>query len=287
MNDDNKVLACVDASRFAPVVADYAAWAARRLAAPLEFLHVIDPHPPLGPGQDHSGAIGLGAQEHLLHELASQDEARGRAQREAGRRFLNELRERAVAQGLAAVDVRQRRGELAETLAQQQDGARLLVMGRRGVSHEGALQGLGSQLEWVVRSLRRPVLAVGDGFTEPTGAVMAFDGSALARRGVQAIAASPLLRGLPLHLVMAGQASARGPQQLAEAMDTLQAAGFSTTREILRGEAAQVIPRALAQHGANLLVMGAYSHSPLHSLFGRSKTRALLEATAVPTLLLR
>ena len=32
---DRKVLACVDQSRFADTVADYAAWAARRMDAPL------------------------------------------------------------------------------------------------------------------------------------------------------------------------------------------------------------------------------------------------------------
>ena len=45
MKNENKVLACVDQSHFADYVADYAAWAARRMDAPLEFLHVIDRHP--------------------------------------------------------------------------------------------------------------------------------------------------------------------------------------------------------------------------------------------------
>ena len=37
----------------------------------------------------------------------------------------------------------------------------------------------------------------------------------------------------------------------------------------------------------DLLVMGAYSHSPLRSLFLGSKTTDLLRAVRVPTLLLR
>ncbi len=41
---DRKVLACVDQSHFADTVADYAAWAARRMETPLELLHVIDRH---------------------------------------------------------------------------------------------------------------------------------------------------------------------------------------------------------------------------------------------------
>ena len=47
MKIENKVLACVDRSPFADHVADYAAWAARRMDAPLELLHVIDRHPEL------------------------------------------------------------------------------------------------------------------------------------------------------------------------------------------------------------------------------------------------
>lgn len=50
MKNENKVLACVDQSHFAEYVADYAAWAARRMDAPLEFLHVIDRHPEQGSG---------------------------------------------------------------------------------------------------------------------------------------------------------------------------------------------------------------------------------------------
>ncbi len=111
---DNKVLACVDRSRFADAVADHAAWAAKRLNAPLEFLHVLDHHPERGSGDDHSGAIGVDAQEKLLERpLSGEDEARSQAMREKGRVFLNRLRERALAAGVASVDIRQRHGNLA------------------------------------------------------------------------------------------------------------------------------------------------------------------------------
>jgi nucleotide-binding universal stress UspA family protein len=122
MNNENKVLACVDQSHFADYVADYAAWVARRMDAPLEFLHVIDRHPELGSGEDHSGAIGIDAQKNLLAKLSTEDEARTKTAREQGRIFLNRLRERAVAAGAATVDVRQRHGELEETLAEQEEG---------------------------------------------------------------------------------------------------------------------------------------------------------------------
>src|SRR5690554_5779030 len=128
MRSENKVLACVDQSRYANHVADYAAWAARRMDAPLEFLHVIDSHPERATGDDHSGAIGIDARESLLARLAAEDEARARRAREQGRLFLKRLRERALARGVAQVDVRQRHGDLEETVVAQSQGVRLLVL---------------------------------------------------------------------------------------------------------------------------------------------------------------
>lgn len=120
MNDDNKILACVDQSSYAESVTDYATWAAKRLQAPMELLHVIDRHPRLEAVKDHSGAIGLDAQENLLKQLSDEDETRTRAAREVGRVFLNGQRERAMASGAPVVDVRQRHGELETTLAEIQ-----------------------------------------------------------------------------------------------------------------------------------------------------------------------
>lgn len=97
MKNESKVLACVDQSRFADYVADYAAWAAQRMNAPLELLHILDRHPETASSKDHSGAIGIDAQEHLLSALSDEDESRSKAAREHGRIFLNRLREPAGA----------------------------------------------------------------------------------------------------------------------------------------------------------------------------------------------
>ncbi|HQS00628.1 MULTISPECIES: universal stress protein [unclassified Polaromonas] len=70
MNNEPKVLACVDQSPYADNVTDAAAWAALRMGAPLELLHVIDRQEGAAPVTDHSGAIGVNAQENLLHQLA-------------------------------------------------------------------------------------------------------------------------------------------------------------------------------------------------------------------------
>lgn len=287
MKTDNKVLACVDRSHFADYVADCAAWAARRMEAPLEFLHVIDRHPEIGSGEDHSGAIGFDAQQTLLTELSDKDATRSRDAREAGRIFLNRLRERAITAGVAAPDVRQRHGSLEETLVEQEDGVRLFVLGRRGESAETTQRDLGRNVERVVRALHKPILAVAEGFTEPRRVMFAFDGGIVTRRGVEMVATSPLFRGLPIHLLMSGKESADAPKQLEWARKTLEAAGFEAPAALSPGDAESVIAKAVSEQAIDLLIMGAYTHSPLRSLLLGSKTSDLLRSARIPALLLR
>jgi nucleotide-binding universal stress UspA family protein len=286
---DNKarVLACVDRSRFADYVADYAAWAAKRLNAPLEFLRIIDRHPETATGGDHSGAIGVDARAALLAELSEQDEANSRAERELGRLLLNRLRERAVAAGVDSPDVRQRYGTLEETLAEQEPDVGLFVLGRRGESAETTLRDLGRNVEQVVRSLHKPILAVSEAFTEPRRAMLAFDGGTVTRRGVELVARSALFRGLPIHVLMSGKARAGAASQLDWAQKTLAKAGFEAPATLIPGDAERIIASRIEEESVDLLIMGAYGHSPLRTLLFGSKTSDLLRSAKIPTLLLR
>ncbi len=284
---EQKVLACVDQSHFADTVADYAAWAARRMEAPLEFLHVIDRHLEQGSGEDHSGAIGFNAQEHLLNDLSGKDAALARRQREQGRVFLNRLRERALAAGAPSADMRQRHGALDDTLAEQEDGVRLFVFGRRGASAEATQRDLGGNVERVVRAVHKPILTVTEGFHEPRRLMLAYDGTAVTRKGVDMIAGSPLLRGLPIDIVMAGEKRGDGERQLAWAKETLEAAGFEVVADLIPGDPETAIAREVKARDIDMLLMGAYAHSPLRALVFGSRTTDLLRAATVPTLLLR
>ena len=287
MKNTNKVLACVDQSRFADHVADYAAWAAQRLDAPLEFLHVIERHPERSTGQDHSGAIGIDAREHLLDRLSAADEAHSRAAREQGRIFLNRLRQRASAAGVKQVDMRLRHGELEQTLAEQEEGVRLLVLARRGESAAASQRALGRNVERVVRALRKPILTVTEGFKTPQRVMIAFDGGTVTRRGVHMVATSPLFRGLPIHLLMSGKDNANASRQLDWASTRLKDAGFEVSAVLTAANAHSAIARSVEDEAIDLLIMGAFGHSALRSLLFGSKTAELLRSATIPTLLLR
>lgn len=164
---------------------------------------------------------------------------------------------------------------------------RLFVLGRRGASAATTQRDLGRNVEWTVRSLQRPILAVTERFKVPERVLIAFDGSAITRRGVEMVAASPLFRDLPVHVLMSGKPTGDGPKQMQWARETLAQAGFGVEAEIEPGDPETVIGQAVQDKGIDLLVMGAYTHSPLRKLLMGSKTAELLRTARVPTLLLR
>jgi len=56
---------------------------------------------------------------------------------------------------------------------------------------------------------------------------------------------------------------------------------------LIPGDAESVVATTVREQSIDLLIMGAYSHSPLRSLLFGSKTTDLLRSATIPTLLLR
>ena len=280
------VIACVDGSNITPAVCDYAAWASRRMDAPLSFLHVLGKSEYPVPA-DLSGNIGLGAREHLLQELAELDEKRSRVALEQGRIMLEAAKTRAIADGVPNPTSRQRHGELVDTLIEFEHDIRLLVMGRQGEHGDSAGGHIGSHLENVVRTLHRPILVVPADYAEPRRILVAFDGSATTRKAVEMVAASPLFRGLPGQVVTVGADKPEARSQLEWAKKTLADAGFDVSAEILPGDVEQVLCGYREAHGIDLVVMGAYGHSKIREFLVGSTTTRMIRQSKVPLLLLR
>jgi len=278
-----KILACVDQSPYANYVADYSAWAAQKFSLPLELLHIIDRHQETASSDDRSGAIGFDAQENLLNRLAEEEGERTRETRERGRLFLNDLKKRCEQRERIAVDVRQRYGQLLETLDEQQQDVALYVLGRRGKSAAHTERDLGRHVESISRKIRRPILTVANAFSEPRSLLVAYDGKRMTRRCIRWIADNPALADLPVHVVMSGKQNNEAAKHLEWAEATLAEKGFRTETAYLPGDPEQNITRAIAEREIDMLVMGAYSRSPLKSLFFGSKTNDLLRASRVPT----
>lgn len=284
----NQIYACIDGMPAAETVVDWAAWAARRLNAPLQLLHVLDEPTAMPPVGDFSGALGYGAQELLQQQLSTLDEQRGAIEREAGRHVLERAGEYARATGVAQVAEGMHYGSLMDILLGLEDRTRLVVLGEHYRTSTPRRVYLSHHVERVVRSIKRPVLvATAAPFATPERFVVAFDGSATARKTVDMVAASPLLQGLPALIAMVAPPSPEAQHALQEAQSVLQSAGFAVEARLLEGDPEQALPELLQTQGNALLVMGAYGHSRIRQLLVGSTTTALLRLSPVPVLVLR
>lgn len=284
-----KVLACIDESRYAESVCDYARWSAGRMDAPLSLLHVI-PHPSGGrvdAGKNLSGTIGFGARERLLDKLATLDAQRARVEVEHGRHLLAAALERLAGEELTSIETRQRHGELVDALLALEEETRMFVVGKRGEETESEHGHLGSHLEQIIRALHRPVLIAQQTFTPPVRFLFAHDGSATARKGVELVAASPLLRGLACHVVSVGSDKVRLGAAVGEAQEVFTRAGFEVQTAVVAGEPHTALPAYQVEHDIDLLIMGAYGHSRVHRFFLGSTTAEMIRRCTTSLMVLR
>lgn len=281
-----KVLACIDASPYAHAVCDYAAWAAKKLNVAMSLIHVLDKSAKPD-STDLSGSIGLGSQEALLAQLSELDEKYSKLALESGRIMLDAAKTWAEASGVIAVDERLRHGQLVETLAELEEETRLLVMGKRGASSADAHGYMGQHIERVIRTLHKPILLTQQRYAEPQSIMLAYDGSTTALKGLEMLAASPLGKGLPIHLVMAGANTAATEAQMNSAASILRKAGIDTTVAIVGGEPETVLHQYQQEHNIDLLVMGAYGHSRIRQFIVGSTTTIMISKAKCSLLILR
>jgi nucleotide-binding universal stress UspA family protein len=277
------ILVCTDGSRYAPSVYQHARWAAERLGAPVEVVHIIERRT-TPDARDLSGSIGFDANAELLEELTRLDEAQARVARLRGEAILNDAREKLDWPG---VTLTQRHGSLVEALAQAEAGASLVVIGKRGEHADFSKGHLGSNLERVIRSATIPVLVAAREFRPLGRCLIAFDGGPSALKAVEHAARQPLLRGLECHLVAVGSPGGELARSLEIAATALRGAGGEVTADLLPGDADEVIAAEVAGRGIDLLVMGAYGHSRVRRFILGSTTTHLIRTCQVPVLIFR
>ncbi|MCM5704267.1 universal stress protein [Larsenimonas salina] len=283
-----RILACIDASRFGELVCDYASWASHALGAPLTFLHVLDRK--LYPEEaDRSGNIGFGTREHMLESMVSLDQERARIARENGKLMLKAASARASEDGVDTAESLQRHGDLVSTLEDLEGSVRLFVVGKRGETAHGASGHLGSNLERVLRSVHKPVLiAAGEAFKAPERVLFAFDNSASTRKGIERLAASPLFRGTTVHAVAVGSDSDASRKGLPWVEGVLSDAGIDTVCAVRDGDDVEsVLYDYIEENDIDMTVMGAYGHSRIRHLLVGSTTTAMIQRTRIPLLVLR
>lgn len=287
-----KVLVCLDGSIYSPSVCDHAAWAAARLKASVDLLHVVGRRDLATAPMDLSGSIGSDAQQHLLAELATLDAERAKLIQKRGRMILDEAKSRIQARipagGVTEVAVSLRHGDLLETLTEREDQADLIVIGKRGEAADFAKLHLGSNLERVVRATHHPILVAARAFKPIERLLIAYDGGPSSLKAVETVASSPLFAGIECHLVMSGSDNDANRAKVGEAASRLTAAGLMAMSSVDAGTSPEAVIAAKVEAlSIDLLVMGAYGHSRMRNLVIGSTTTEMIRSCKIPVYLVR
>lgn len=282
-----KTIALIDGSLYAHSVCDAAAWVSARNGAAVELLHVLGRREGAADGADLSGNIGLGARTALLEELAELDARKAKLTQKRGRALLDEARSRLEEAGVGTVTTSLRYGDLAETVQALEVDANLLIVGKRGEAADFAKLHLGSNLERVVRTTRRPVLVTSRAFKPVSKVLVAFDGGASALKAIEYMSGSKVFERLEVELLMVGDDSEANRAQLEAAAQQLRARDIAASCAVKAGVADKVIAERVEQGDIDMLVMGAYGHSRIRTLIIGSTTTEMIRSCLVPIMLFR
>ncbi|MFD2173876.1 universal stress protein [Rhodobacter lacus] len=281
----NKIIAFVDGSIYATSVCDHAAWIAQETGAPVVVVHVLRANGVVPP--DVGAPAPLGRRSGVMEELSALDAQRARLMGLQGRALLEDAKALLEAAGVSDVTTELRQGDLLSIVAEYEPQARAILLGKRGEDADQAMEHLGANLERISRSCRVPVLVANRAFRPIKRVLVAHDGGVSALKAVDHISRSPLFAGLEVHLVAIDIEAPAVEKRLSDAKAMLAAAGIIAETTLLQGQPESVLGRMVEEQGYDMLVMGAYGHSRIRSLFIGSTTTATMRACRVPFLLFR
>ncbi|HCR4096642.1 TPA: universal stress protein [Providencia rettgeri] len=282
----NKIITCIDGSAVSDQVCAAACWSAKQLNKPVLLLHAIEKnHSPAT--EDLSGAIGLGARSSLLNEMAALDEQRSKVALSLGKEILAHSKALLVANGCHDVEKTQRHSGIVEAICALENDARLIIIGKSGQQHAGYFKTLGSHIEQIIRRVHTTILIVNQSFKTPRSFMLAYDGRETADQAVQRIIEGGLLHDLTCHLVTVKNSAPNIEKKFQQTKELLINSGFEVKASLLEGKIFDALMKYKESSGVNMLVMGAFSHSKLASIFLGSNTMEMIEQTEIPMIVLR
>src|SRR5699024_5626740 len=124
-----------------------------------------------------------------------------------------------------------------------------------------------SNIEQTIHQVQTPILILNQGFTKPQRFMLAYDGRETADKAVQRIIEGGLLQGMDCHLVTVENNKKGLKESFERVSHQLTTGGFTVKASFLTGNIFTSLMDYQAQNDVDLLVMGAFSHSKLASIF--------------------
>lgn len=281
-----RLLACLDVSHYSQTVCEHAAWAAARLDAAVELLHVIQRNAADDVRQELGDTMDMASKPGLLDEILSLKVAEGALAGRQGELLLQAAIDQLRSLGITQVETTQREGGIVETITEREVFSDIVIIGKRGAQANFAKGHLGSKVERVVRQSQKPVLVATRIFKEPQRVAIAFDGGPSSRKALEYVSTSPLFGGLDIDIVLVGGYTDRNAAHIDWAQS--QFTGRLGVKAVQREGSPDVILQQVAKERAiDLFVMGAYGHSPLRNMLVGSTTTQMIRSGQMSVLLFR
>ncbi len=153
----------------------------------------------------------------------------------------------------------------------------IVVMAREGYARAGEGQHVDPLISSVIRGSIRPVLVAGKQFREVHHVLVAYDGSVHAARTLAVAAELGSREGVECTLAIISSSREVGEETLAAAESYLYHHDVTPRKQVIVGtNASEIICELVTSTGADLLVMGAYGHSPIREMIFGSTTERVL-----------
>jgi nucleotide-binding universal stress UspA family protein len=275
-----KILAGIDTSEHSGVAQSYAFSLARKFAATLIGLHVVDIVSIEGSFfHDISGSLGLEPYLDFSSKMREVLTTRGRT-------LLDQFAEAAKRENIAAETVLDM-GIVANQICERAKSADLVLIGHRGINERFSTGLLGSTAESVARKCPRPLFISPNKYREITKPVLAYDGSERASRAMRVAAEFANGLNVPLTVITVARDLKFGERTLDEARVYFESYTPQADFKLLHGHANEEIIRFLNEHEADLLFIGAYGHSRIIEMVLGSTTEYVLRNAPCPVFLSR
>lgn len=275
-----RVIACIDSSPCINALAEAAAWIATQTQRELVLLQVLDYYPASYHLGEISGVIGFESNAMLLKELAELEQKQSELALDYSNNLLQHISNMIQEKYEIVPTQIQEKGDFLEQSFSVLNEDDIVVIGRVGEKSAERNKALGSNVENFIRGANCTVMTVGEHFKAPTRFIFAYEYSPTCIKMMKRIAQSDLLKLLQCHLLYVGD----HPELLNEPADFLTAAGLDVVVEYRYGDVAENILDYQREHGIQLIVLGAFSHSKIHQFFLGSITTNIFRNSTGPLL---
>jgi nucleotide-binding universal stress UspA family protein len=272
------LLVGVDSSVYARAAVEHAIELGKVFGARVTGLHVLDiRYVEMPPYVDYSYAFEPVPPVFTPPDLMDKFRAKGE-------RVLNDLSETVKKAGLA-VDIRMEEGVPGQVMAELAQEHDLLVLGKRGEHAKWGRDLLGSTAESITRRSVIPVLLTEEKARPLRKALLLYDGSEPAGRGLRLAADLATSAPVEIAVLTADDDEKQGEATLSPARAYLEPLGLTASLWVRPGRPAKAAAATLSEYPADVVVMGTSGHSGLQHLILGSTAEQLMRSVQTPVLL--